>query len=565
MSLPKGEKSIGLHSTRASLDRKTLGAFYTPQRVARLLADWAVTDANVSVMDPSYGGCAFLYAALETLRCTGSLTPARGIYGVDIDPNACTYLRPLIEAGARPEQFVQADFFEVTPDQFGQRLFGAVIGNPPYVRHHRLTAEQQERAIGRLKSFGIQLSRRASYWAFFVLYSMQFLRRGGRLAMLLPGSFLHTDYSAQVRRSLTRYFESVTILLLQERVFQDTDEETVVVCASGARQAHQSLRLGAVKSVDDLGAVLTNPEGWTRQVVNSEEDGSLLRALVGCDETMAIYDELAQTPGYIRAGDWVVGRIGVVTGHNKFFILSPEQKETWGIPNNCLIPIIRRATLLKGLWISDDDLRSSRRRQDAYLLFAVPPDGIASEAVLDYLKHGEELGVARRRKCRDRRPWYVVQHTSAPPAFMPIMSSTWPRLVVNHSTYACTNNIMRLVWRNKRPEGDWLRLALGTLSTVSQLSAELVGRSYGGGVLKLEPGDFGRLLIPLVPSEFASSLAQKVHGLLRNGEFVEATNAVDEALLASSAQLTASVLTDLRAARDSLFSRRRGGRQPLRH
>lgn len=73
-------------------NKKKFASFYTPQPVAQALADWAITDADTTVLDPSFGGCAFLYAALETLGRRGNPAPGKQIYGVDIDADAVFYL-----------------------------------------------------------------------------------------------------------------------------------------------------------------------------------------------------------------------------------------------------------------------------------------------------------------------------------------------------------------------------------------------------------------------------------------------------------------------------------------
>ena len=545
-------------------NKKTLASFYTPQKVAQALTDWAITDANTPVLDPSFGGCAFLYAALETLLRMGNPAIGRQIYGVDIDPDVQLYLEPLLLAGATPEHFVTADFFNIAPDHFGGRLFGAVVGNPPYIRYHDIPDEAQKRAVARLKSLNIRISGRASYWAFFLLYSMQFLHRGGRLAMILPGAFLHTDYSAQVRELLTQHFEQVTIYLLQERIFENTEEESVLVCAAGAREPHRTLRIGAVKSAKDLEQVFEDMQKSTRTLDSAQRDGGWLRALIE-PEVLALYDQLVERPNVIRMGEWVKTRIGVVTGNNQFFILSPTEQEQRSIANDYLVPIIRRSVHLTGLWVRDQDLQVSAENASKFLLLA--PNQVESKLpkpLREYIQYGEEIGIQKARKCKDRRPWYVVPHTSVPPAFVPCMSAFWPRLVVNWSQYTCTNNILRVLWKEERPSEDWLRLALGTLSTLSQLSAELVGRSYGGGVLKLEPKELARLAVPLILVEANHGLAHKADLLLRQKKLSEATDAVDSALLASDIGLTKAKLERLRAARNWLFLRRREHRRDAR-
>lgn len=536
---------------------RELASYYTPIRVAQILADWAVAEAHTRVLDPSFGSCAFLHAALETLKRSGSPSPARQIYGVDIDPDARLYLKELIAAGADPAQFVIRDFFNVDTDYFSDQPFGAVIGNPPYIRHHNIPNDAQLRAVARLKKSGIEISGRASYWAFFVLYSMQFLDQGGRLAMILPGAFLHTDYSQQVRQWLKEHFAEVTLVLLQERIFHNTEEESVLVCASGARRPHRTFRIANASSVAHLVRTFQDLENSTRSLKHSLAGGDLLRGLLESDAA-EVYDELAAGPGVTKLGDWVEARIGVVTGRNVYFVLSADEQQKSGIPIEFFVPIIRRSSYMRGLWLGDSDLEAFTQNGHKYLLLKTDlSKTLLPKPLQTYIEQGEKAGVPQAHKCQVRRPWYAIPRTFAPPAFIQCMSASWPRLVVNRSAFTCTNNILRVTWREeKHPAKDWTRLALGTLSTLSQLSAELVGRSYGGGVLKVEPGEVLNLAVPLLPAQTVDDLAEKVDSLLRQGRKREATEAIDAALVLSHRGFDDGKLEQLRVARNLLYSRR---------
>lgn len=538
----------------------TLGKYYTPGSVAQALTDWAVTSARSLVLDPSFGGCSFLYSALQSLRNLGNPAPGRQVYGIDLDPDALSHVGPLMESGAVPSQFVIGDFFAVSPATFGSR-FDAVVGNPPYVRHHEVPDELLARASARLLEHGVAISGQSSYWAYFLLYAVQFLRPGGRLAMVLPGAFLHTDYAASAREYVAANFEDTLVILLDERVFPKTSEESVLLLASGAAAGGGSVRVRRVVSPCDLRGAMSGSATVMETVSEADQDGGWLRVLTP-SRVLASYEMLLRQPRVIRAGQWLRSSIGIVTGSNSYFILSRSQQGRVGIPVECLSPIVRRASWLRGLSASDQGLARVLGPSDQYLLLRCPPSPLPGSAVGEYLAVGESHGVHLHTKCRQRRPWYVIPDGAIPPAFYPVMSGDQPRIVVNDSSYTCTNNILRLWWRKpeEREPLDWQRVALGTLSTLSQLSAELVGRSYGGGVLKLEPSEFAQLAIPLLTDGRVEALVPEVDRLLREGLRDEATQHVDEALIAELPGLDRSDLSELRAARDELRRRRRGVR-----
>jgi adenine-specific DNA methylase len=536
--------------------QRQYASFYTPQELAQTLTDWAITAPTATVLDPSFGGCAFLYSARNTLTSIGNNKPAKQIFGIDIDPLAWNYLDPLFKDDATNAQFVISDFFDVAPINLMPRLFDAVVGNPPYIRYHNIPDEAEKKAILRLEEFNISLSRRASYWAFFLLYSIQFLRKGGRLAMVLPGSLLHADYSAQVRRYLKSFFREVVIILLEDRIFDGTQEESVLVFADGAREPNERVRIGAVKNIRELPAALQNGNKNTKILKNEARDGEWLRPLLP-DSTLSIYDRIAKSDKFLRLGEVVTIRLGVVTGNNDYFILSPKEQEEHQIPDEYVVPIVRRPSQFLGINLNHDDLTTDNRDLK-YLLFAIADNsGELGDAVKKYVELGETLKINEGTKCKGRKPWYSVPETFSPDAFVPCMSASWSRLVINRSNYTCTNNILRLIRKDNMPNITWEMISLGMLSSFSQLSAELVGRSYGGGVLKLEPKELQRLVIPILPEDAACRILEQVDIRLRIGLYKEATEIVDKEIVNLDLGLTDNELTKVKEAKNRLFTRRR--------
>jgi len=535
--------------------KKQLGRYYTPPEVAEVLTQWAILDPDTTVLDPSFGGCAFLYAALQVLKQKGSSQPGYQLYGVDVDPGAKAYLDPILEAGGTANQFVTADFFDIRPSDLGGAPFGAVIGNPPYVRHHAISDTAREKAVASLGEMGLKIPGRASYWAFFVLHSLRFLGSNGRLAMVLPGSFLHADYAMPVRQHLAGSFKRVVVILLQERVFYDAEEETVILLAEGKARPHEEIRVGSANSVKDLVQICEALTRTTQEVKHHDGDRGWLRALLD-KTTLSLFDRISSGAGVVRLGEWAIPRIGVVTGNNHFFIISKWLQESTGIPDSHIRPILTRATQLQGLCVREEDVHRIIGNGKRALLVTPPGSGPLPESLERYLSEGKNNGASDSYKCRSRTPWYVVPNTFTPAAFLHYMVTTWPRIVLNYSSATSTNAIHRLVWIDHRPEVDVQRVALGSLSTLAHLSAELVGRSYGGGVLKLEPSEASKLVIPISTSVNIENLFLAVDRLLRQGQAQSATKLVDSAFLIEGMGLSQTEVDRLEEARDTLFERR---------
>jgi len=100
------------------------------------------------------------------------------------------------------------------------------------------------------------------------------------------------------------------------------------------------------------------------------------------------------------------------------------------------------------------------------------------------------------------------------------------------------------------------------LSTLSQLSAELVGRSYGGGVLKLEPSEARRIELVMHHGGFpdASDVMKVVDAEMRGFKRRDVTALVDEEVLRKHLGLSSREIGSLRADLELLRQIRLGSR-----
>src|SRR5882672_6133450 len=235
--------------------RKRLGIFYTPRSVAEAICNWAIRSTSDVILDPSYGGCVFFAAAIDRLRALSSTDAARNLYGADVDPKAKRFLSLL--GGRRTalgSHFHEADFMTLRTTDF-PTLFDSVIGNPPYVRHHKMTRKTMTAA--RRATSWCELPATSSYWAYFTLHATKFLRKGGRLGMVLPGAFLAADYAAGVWGHLLANFLSVRVMLVRASVFGDAEERCVILLADGYGGSCLSPTYVVVDTFEALAAACT--------------------------------------------------------------------------------------------------------------------------------------------------------------------------------------------------------------------------------------------------------------------------------------------------------------------
>ena len=146
---------------------------------------------------------------------------------------------------------------------------------------------------------------------------------------------------------------------------------------------------------------------------------------------------------------------------------------------------------------------------------------------MQYVEQGETQKLHLRNKCEKRKPWYVVTDRSNPDAFLMYMSWYGPKIILNRSSADCTNAIHRIYFKDKNI--DPKSIALGILSSIAQYHIELKGRTYGGGVLKLEPGIANIIWIPIIDKD-VDRLFQVVNKLIIRRRDTLATRLIDNSI-----------------------------------
>lgn len=545
----------GSSSLRLStVARKDLGAFYTPSAMTDFAVEWAILSASDAALDPGCGDAAFLVSAGARLKKLGARNIGDRLHGVDINEDAVTTAgQMLAQIGIGQPRILSGNFFSIGEPG---SLFGthpkvdALVGNPPYVRYQLFRDENRALGLRAAARAGVMLPKLSSSWAPYLIHATTFLREGGRLAMVLPGELLHVGYAAAVRTFLLQNFTDLTVISFEDKVFPGALEEVVILLGTKGR-GDGRLRVRRLRNLADLesgpDAVLAKA---TTCVVQPGQ--RWIAALFEGDSIQQAMDIVAQAR-FRPLGEYGRVDIGVVTGANNFFLVSKEDVATHRLPFSVLLPAISKATHVQGVLFSNADWSAIYAADDPCYLLVADKDS-AVGPVLRYIEEGERQGFPERYKCRVREPWYRVPYVRKPDLFLTYMSHISPRLVVNEAGATHSNTVHGVCLSDPLLADP---LAVAFLNSASLLTAEIEGRSYGGGVLKTEPGEAVRMLVPrLTPrmQEQLVALLPRIDTLVRFGQIDEASIVVDRIVLSKS--LSVAQIESVRSMLSALRSRR---------
>jgi len=544
---------------------KLRGGYYTPMPIARWMCGWAVRAATDRVLEPSAGDGNFLVAAAEAMRARGTAIAEIGsqLLAVESDDieaqKARDRLTVLLQRSAR-ESVVCADFFE-WQEGHGNQRFNAVVGNPPFIRYQNFPEPSRTRAMLMMSRLGFRANKLTNIWVPFVAAATECLGTDGRLALVLPAELLQVSYAAQLRSHLVDHFRTVDVLACNQMIFDRAEQEVVIFLADGrlerpSPQNRCAIDLRETQTVAELlhsrimpgrprprGKVIRHDsEKWLKYFLSASEISLMRRLREGL--VVAQLSEHASV------------NVGVVTGENAFFVLTRAEAKERGLSRYC-VPLVGRSAQLRGAVMNAAEWESIAAEGHRACLFRVAPsvNGSLSAAAQKYIEQGERQGINKGYKCSIRTPWYCVPAVWSPHCFLFRQIYDFPRVVLNTAGATSTDTIHRMTVKGGHPAA----VAANLYTHLTAASSEIEGRSYGGGVLELEPTEAERLLMPRVLHRAVP--LQDADRLIRAGRLSDVLAENDRLVLREGLGLSAKECTMLRRIwermRDRRVSRRR--------
>ena len=469
-------------------DRYAQGQYFTPAPIARHMAAHLARLGCQTVLDPAAGAGVLLAAAADA-------APGVELRGADLNPLCVHLTRAGLAARGVTAALHVADFLAAG----GARASGdagsvdAIICNPPYVRHHLLDKTLKKvLATGYGARLGITVSRLSSSYVYFLLEALERLRDGGALVFITPAEYLDVTYGQPIKALLSRRasLETLELFRFDELAFEEVlTTSAITIARKRAPRAGHTTRVR--EAVAGPGGVTVETE---RRVALGEVDVTTNWTLQGArlhGEHQALIQGRER-----RLGDYLRTRRGIATGANRFFVLTQQQVDAWGLEEAFLKPVLASArdlpdrALTRAHW---ERLRDEGR--PVWLLdCGLPEEQLTGRSVARYLAHGRREGIHRRFTCRARTPWYRVEQVQPPDIIVTYMSRGKTRFVRNEAGCRVMSVFLNGFITDPRVDVDALLEVLN--GDVTRALITQIGRTYGGGLGKIEPRELLRLPMP---------------------------------------------------------------------
>ena len=459
---------------RSPKKRREKGATYTPAPIVDAIMAWALGEAlaPARVVDPGTGSGRFLIAAAQEF-------PSAQLIGVDIDPLAILMLRAnaAVLGFANRLEVQLTDYRGISlPAIDGPTLF---VGNPPYVRHHGIDERWKTWFAVTAKRSGHIASKLAGLHVHFFFKTAELARPGDYGAFITAAEWLDVNYGSALRRMLADGLGGTAVHIIDPKAqpFADALTTGAITCFRVGKRPSEII-MRSVNSLDDLG-----PLGRGRAIPWHE--------IADAPKWSVFVRERRQAPaGVIELGELFRVHRGQVTGSNAVWI---DSEATPDVPKRFKMPAITRA---RELLDAGPELTSTRRLRG---VIDLPGDldildGDEREAVERFLVWAKQKGAHETYIARHRTPWWVVGLRAPAPILCTYMARRAPAFVRNRAKARHINIAHGLYPREPLSEPEitvilaYLRGQMGTAG----------GRTYAGGLIKFEPKELERVLLPRV-------------------------------------------------------------------
>lgn len=469
----RGEDPLGdaYCTIRSPEERRPLGQTYTPRPIIEAMLRWASDHGDpVRVVDPGAGSGRYLVAA-------GERFPGAALHGADIDPLAALMLRAnLAAAGLADRARVHVGDYRALslPPVDGPTLF---VGNPPYVRHHRIAPEWKTWLLETARRRGLDASALAGLHVHFFLATAEYGRNGDYGAFITSSEWLDVNYGGLVRQLLLDGLggQSLHVLAPEAPLFSDATTTSAITCFR-IGETPSTMRIRRVESLSDLGRLAGGRSVSWQRLAGTTRWSVLTR------ETPRLRE------GYVELGELCRVHRGTVTGANAVWVRRDASPD---LPERVLFPSITKARELFGAGARLGSLEALRRVVDLPVDLDVLDDD-EREQVDRFLREARARGVHEGYIASNRRAWWSVGLRAAAPILATYMARRPPAFVRNDAGARHINIAHGLYPRERMSDVLLDRLA-------DRLRAEVTlaqGRTYAGGLVKFEPREMERIPVP---------------------------------------------------------------------
>ena len=484
---------------------KLRGGFYTPESIADFILKWGMGgSSNFDVLEPSCGDGVFLDKIRDENYKFNSIT------AIELDEDEA---KKADQIKLNNKKIINEDFHRFCNET--NEKFDLVIGNPPYIRYQYFDAAQQSEAVRIFDRAKLKYSKLTNAWVSFVVGSSLLLKEKGKIGFVIPAELLQVSYAQQLREFLAHFYNKINIISFQKLVFPDIQQEIVLLlCEKNGRNDHLIEHL-ELKDASELAALDVNRLKSPTKKIDFKSNKWTFYFLD--QKEIDFLEEMAQRIDIGLISDYANVEVGITTGANNYFTVPLSIIKKYDLQRYAKT-MVGRSVQVNSVIFTDEDWKANRdSNAKAHLLVFPSKKRINGHpGIHSYIKYGEELEINKGYKTRIRDDWFVVPSIKLSDALFIRRSNRFPRLILNKAEAYTTDTMHRV---SVKPEVNINAFIASFYNSLSLAYSEIVGRSYGGGVLELMPSEAGSVLLPF--DQKNAEILPMIDEMMRNKKSID--------------------------------------------
>ena len=392
-------------------------------------------------------------------------------------------------------------------------------------------------------------------WVAFLVACVQLLSDNGKVSFVIPAEILQVAYAEDLRLFLSNQLSKITLLTFEQLVFPGIEQEILVFIGEKGGE-EKGIRILELSNLEDFKKLDLSSNGfqklkhvkekWTKYFVSAEE--------------IKVIQSIREDKRFRKFSELALINVGITTGNNTYFSVDKDTSDSYDL-SSVTLPLIGRSSHAHGIYFTESDWQKNINAGKRAMLISFPdiPYEDYPTKHREYIELGEKNKENKGYKCSIRDRWYIVPSVWVPDAFFLRRNNLYPKFVLNRCNAVSTDTMHRI----KFNEGiNTENLLLSYYNSISFAFTEICGRSYGGGVLEILPGEVGNIMLPVVENideALRDSLLCQIDTIVRNDEDIEkALDLVDQKLLVEILGIDREVCNKCRSIWKKMQKRRLG-------
>ncbi|MFJ3473146.1 Eco57I restriction-modification methylase domain-containing protein [Microbacterium maritypicum] len=460
---------------------KLRGGFYSPDPLVDVCLD-RVRDLiggreGVTVLEPSAGDGGFI-RGLDRHPIGAQV---KSITAVEISPAEASKVKESLERSSLDGQVFTGSALD---PKTVRDAHDVAIGNPPFVRFQFVTQDDKRHADELGRRIGVSFGGVSNLWIPVFLSALSSLRDGGVFSFIVPAECFTGQSARAVRTWLTQNAAQLRVDLFPPKSFPGVLQEVVVLSGQISRNSTH----GANVHVHDHGV-----DGAWHHVL--DDDVTTWTGLLLRPEHLKAFAEARGVSSVVPFREVAKLSVATVTGANSYFCFDEGTRIASDL-GNWARPLLDRVRHAPGLAYTEADHAANLAGGHPVWLLDSSLSSKPTAGARNYIAIGEAQELHTRYKTRIRSPWWRVPVVAPGTLMLSKRSNFFPRLIRNAEAVVTTDTVYQ--GSPLPPFRGRERDIVGSFhNSLTLLTAEMFGRSFGGGVLELVPSETAQLVLPV--------------------------------------------------------------------